>query len=190
MSYNNSDSKKTQDRTFVDHAIRAKTVLVIDGINNENLGVMTLSEAIKKAFDQGLNLVQMSPSNNGKPPTCKILDYGKFKYDESKRIKAVQKKQREAQIEEKEIVFRPDTAIHDLKVKARKTIQFLKEGNKVTVTIKCVGREITHPDVFKSTFNSFMELIPNGVAVPISNEMHQRFSYLVSCRESKKSNHQ
>lgn len=174
LSYNNT---KRVDRVFVDSAIRAKNVLVIDGESGDNLGVMPLFKALAEARERGLNLVQMSIGNNNSPPTCKILDYGKLKYDESKRLKAQQKKQRELQVEEREIVFRPDTAINDLRVKAKKALEFLDNGDKVKVTIKCTGREITHPEVFKNTLNIFVGLIPNTQAVSIANEMRGKFSY-------------
>ncbi len=183
MSYNNTTNKKS-DKIFVDGAIRAKTVLVIDGEGGINLGIMPLSKALNDARERGLNLVQMSPGNINNPPTCKILDYGKLKYDESKKVKAQQKKQRESRIEDKEIVFRPDTALNDLKVKANKAVEFLNEGNRVKVTIKCVGRESNHPEVFRNTLNIFLGLIPNAIAVPLTNELRGKFSYLINYSDS------
>lgn len=180
MSYNNQQLQKRQNRIYLDGAIRSRTVLVIDGETNQNLGIMATSDALKNALDRGLNLMQMSPPEDGQLPTCKILDYGKFKYDESKRLKAQNKKQRESQVEEKELTFRPDTALNDLKTKARKAAEFLDEGSRLRVTIKCKGREISHPDVFKRTLNEFLNLIPNSVATPTSNELNGRFSYLIS----------
>lgn len=187
MSYNNDSSgnsvQKRQERILVDMAIRAKMVLVIDQ-DNVNLGIMSLTEALNRAYDQGMNLMQMSAPIVGRPPTCKILDYGKYKYDESKRLKAQNKKQRESQVDEKELTFRPDTAINDLKTKARKAIEFLDSGARLKVTIKCVGREVTHPDVFRHTLNEFLQLIPGATATPISNELRGRFSYQISRSES------
>jgi translation initiation factor IF-3 len=178
LSYNNAG--KRSDKTFVDGAIRAKTVLVIDGESGNNLGVMPLFKALNEARERGLNLVQMSPGNINNPPTCKILDYGKLKYDESKKVKAQQKKQRESRVEDKEIVFRPDTALNDLRVKANKVIEFLDEGDRVKVTIKCVGREANHPEVFRNTLNIFRGLVPNAVAAPLTNELRGKFSYLIT----------
>jgi translation initiation factor IF-3 len=145
-----------------------------------NLGVMPLFKALSEAKEKGLNLVQMSiGAGVNVPATCKILDYGKFKYDESKKMKAQQKKQRESQVDEKEIIFRPDTALNDLKTKARKALEFLDDGDRVKVTIKCIGRESTHPDVFKNTLNVFLGLIPNATATSLSNELRGRFSYMI-----------
>lgn len=187
MSYNNNSGVKRSDRVFVDGAIRAKTVLVIDGESGKNLGTMPLFKALAEARERGLNLVQM-PGNAGRDvtPTCKILDYGKFRYDESKKLKAQQKKQRESQIEDKEITFRPDTALNDLRVKAKKAIEFLDNGDRVKVTIKCVGREVTHPDVFRATLGLFLDCIPNSKATTLTNEFRGRFSYLITRVEPDK----
>lgn len=175
--FNDNSSFKRQDKIAVDRAIRAKNVLVIDG--DTNLGVLSLQEALKLASDRGLNLMQVPSTITNGTPTCKILDYGKFRYEESKRSKAILKKQRESQIEEKEIVFKPDTALNDLKTKARKAIEFLDNGAKLKITIKCVGREISHPDVFSRKLDEFLELIPGAVATVLSNEFRGRFSYLI-----------
>lgn len=182
LSYNNSG--KRSDKIFVDGAIRAKMVLVIDGEEGVNLGVMPLFQALSNAKDRGLNLVQMSMAVGINPPTCKILDYGKFKYDESKKMKAQQKKQRESQVKDREIIFHPDTALNDLKVKAKKATEFLDDGDRVKVTIKCIGRESSHPEVFKNTLNLFLECIPNSRATSLSNELRGRFSYLITRTES------
>lgn len=180
MSYNNNNGLKRLDKVFVDDAIRAKMVLVIDGENGINQGIMPLASAIAEARNRGLNLVQMSASSKDLTPTCKILDYDKFRFDESKKFKLQQKKQRESQVEDKEITFRPDTALNDLQVKAKKAIDFLNNGDRVKVTIKCVGREATHPDVFRATFALFLKCIPNAQAVTLANEFRGKFSYLIT----------
>lgn len=171
MSFNNNSGfaqSKRPDRTLVDNAIRSKLVLVIDGETNSKLGVMPTYEAISLASGRGLNLVQMAPPTNGNPPTCKILDYGKFKYDESKKSKAAAKKQRESQVEEKEITFKPDTAINDLRIKAKKACEFLDAGARVRVSIRCKGREASLLHVVMDNFKTFLDLIPKGVATPVN----------------------
>lgn len=180
MQLYNTNGGKRSERVFVDSAIRAKVVLVIDGEDGKNLGVMPVFKALTEARERGLNLVQMSPMAGNNPPTCKILDYGKFRYDESKKLKAQHKKQRESQVEDREITFRPDTALNDLKVKAKKVSEFLDNGDRVKVTIKCTGRESTHPDVFRATLGLFLECIPNSQATSISNELRGRFSYVIT----------
>lgn len=182
MSYNNKRSEKI----FVDGAIRAKTVLVIDGESGDNLGVMPFLAALNEAKNRGLNLVQMSGVVGNTPPTCKIINYGKFRYDESKKNKAQQKKQRLSQVNDKELVFRPDTAINDLRVKAKKATEFLDNGDRVKVTIKCVGREVMHPDVFKNTLGIFLTLIANATAHSIANESRGKFSYMITRGSDKK----
>jgi len=162
VSHKFADPRKSVPKILVDGAIRAKSVLVIDGETNEKLGVMPLHEALKKAADKGLNLMQMSPAYGGNPPTCKILDYGKFKYDESKKQKAMAKKQREMQIEEKEMTFKPDTAFNDLKIKAKKVKEFLDNGARVKVSIRCQGRESSHMNVVMDTMNTFMSFLPQA----------------------------
>lgn len=174
----NSSQKRNQNRTFVDHAIRARTVLVIDGETNENLGVMPLYEALDKASKRGLNLLQMGPGN---PPTCKILDYGKFKYDESKRLKAAQKKQRETQIEEKEISFKPDTAVNDLKIKAKKAAELMNDGANVRIHIRCMGRMAGHTHMVRQALETFLSFLPGltakSVSPPVGGERGVKFSY-------------
>lgn len=154
-------SNKVIDKVFINNSIRVPKVLAIVADTGENLGVIATSEAIRFAGELGLDLVQVSPPVGGKPPTCKILDYGKFKYEESKKRKAADKKQRESSIELKEIKFRPSTDINDLKIKARKTLVFLEEGHQVKITIVFRGREVSHKDVAIKTLNEFVSLMPN-----------------------------
>lgn len=149
------------DKVFINNTIRVPKVLAIIADTGENLGVILTSEALRIAGDLGLDLIQVSPPANGKPPTCKILDYGKFKYEESKKRKAADKKQRESSVELKEIKFRPSTDINDLKIKAKKTLSFLDEGHQVKITIVFRGREVSHKDVAIKTLNEFVGLMPN-----------------------------
>jgi translation initiation factor IF-3 len=110
-------------------------VVAADG---EMLGVLTPEEAMEKAFEAGLDLVEVSP--NADPPVCKILDYGKFKYNEQKRRHEARKKQKI--IEVKEIKMRPGIDTHDYDVKLRSARRFLDDGDKVKVTIRFRGREL------------------------------------------------
>lgn len=169
-----ASSDKKPFVNLVDSQIRAKTVLVIDGESGENFGQMPLYKALQEAKDKGLNLVQIS---SGLTPTCKILDYGKMKFDEQKKAKLAAKKQRESRVDNKEICFKPDTAPNDLKIKAKKVKEFLDNGDRVKVTIECKGREATHPNVFKNTLNIFLSFLPGVTAVSISNESNGKFSY-------------
>lgn len=125
----------------VNHRIRVPEVRVVldDG---SMLGVMSTQDALRKAQERGLDLVEVNPKSI--PPVCKILDFGKYKYDEKKRQSEAKRKQ--TIIELKEIKLRPKTDDHDLEVKRRAAIRFLESGNKVKLTVRFRGREITHPE--------------------------------------------
>lgn len=134
-------------------------VFLIDE-NNVNCGQVTLQAAMDKANGVGLDVVQVSKS--GKIPTTKILDFGKFKYDLSKKEKAAKKKQRESSIRIKEIKLRPSTDINDLQVKAKKAKEFLEDGDHVKLCVIFKGREITHKDKGMEILNTFVELVEIG----------------------------
>lgn len=141
---------------FVGRQIRAHRVLCINH-NNENCGVIPISDALKMAEDNGLDLVQIN--NDVKNPTCKILDYNKFRYDLSKKEKLAKKKQRESIIKIKEIKFRPTTDENDLRIKAKHAREFLDDGNKVKITIVFRGREMSYRDIGMDTLNKFIDMI-------------------------------
>ena len=106
------------------------------------VGIMSRDEALELANERKLDLVNISPNAN--PPVCKILDYGKYRYELQKREKEAKKNQRITQI--KEVKFRPNIEDHDFETKIKNAERFLKDGDKVKVTIMFRGREITHPD--------------------------------------------
>ncbi len=122
--------------------IRAREVLVIDQDNNQ-LGVMPSREAVERAEESGLDLVEVSPNAN--PPVCRIMDYGKFQYEKSKRAKEAKKKQ--AVVRLKEVQFSFDTAEHDYQFKKRHVENFLSHGWKVRAKMTFLGREIVHADL-------------------------------------------
>lgn len=107
---------------------------------NTQVGVMSPRDAMERAEEVGLDLVEVSP--NAKPPVCKIMDYGKYQYEKSKREREARKKQ--SKIVLKEIQFRPDTAEHDYQFKKRHVEDFLKNGWKVRATVRFRGREMMH----------------------------------------------
>ena len=127
------------DGPRVNGAIRVPKVRCIDPEGNQ-LGVLDTREALEKAEDFGLDLVEVQP--NADPPVCKILDYGKFKYEAQKRANEARKKQKT--IEVKEIKFRPNIDNHGYGVKMRSMVKFLEEGDKVKVTLRFRGRELRH----------------------------------------------
>lgn len=111
--------------------------------HGENHGIVTIGDALNLARDAGLDLLELSPNAN--PPVCKILDHGKFKYEEQKRKNEARKKQKT--IEVKEIKFRPNIDDHDYGVKMRSMFKFLEEGDKVKVTLRFRGRELRHQEL-------------------------------------------
>ena len=130
--------------------ITSPEVLVIasDGIN---LGVLNLQEAISRAKNENLDLIEIAP--NARPPVCKIMDMGKYKYDQQKKLNKAKKKQKK--IELKEIKLRPVTEVHDYTFKIKNAQKFLSKGDKVKFTIRFKGREMQH----KNLGNNLMEKI-------------------------------
>ena len=111
--------------------------------NGEMLGVLSVQDALERARESGLDLVEVSP--NAAPPVCKILDYGKFKYEAQKRANQARKKQKTFDV--KEIKMRPGIDQHDYDVKMRAITKFLEAGDKVKVTMRFRGREMTHQEI-------------------------------------------
>ena len=130
------------DGPRVNHQINVPQVRLV-GEDGTMVGVVSTREAISMAADAGLDLVEVSP--NATPPVCKILDFGKFKYEEQKRKNEARKKQKV--IEVKEIKLRPGIDIHDYEVKMRAIHRFLEEGDKVKVTMRFRGRELAHQEI-------------------------------------------
>ncbi len=130
------------DGPRINGAIRAPKVRCIDP-EGEQLGVLDTQDAIRKAEDVGLDLVEVQP--NADPPVCKILDYGKYKYEAQKRANEARKKQKI--IEVKEIKLRPNIDEHDYQVKMRNVQKFLTAGDKVKVTLRFRGREMAHQEL-------------------------------------------
>ncbi len=112
------------------------------GADGEMVGVVSVEEGMEMAYEAGLDLVEISP--NAEPPVCKILDYGKFKYEEQKKKNEARKKQKT--IEVKEIKMRPGIDVHDYDVKLKSARRFLGEGDKVKITVRFRGREMAHQD--------------------------------------------
>ncbi|MFQ5437631.1 MAG: translation initiation factor IF-3 [Paracoccaceae bacterium] len=126
----------------VNERIRESEIRLI-GPNGENVGLSTPQEGIRLAIEAGLDLVEISP--NAKPPVCKVMDFGKFKYDQQKRESEARKKQKIIEI--KEVKFRPNTDTHDYEVKMRNVVKFLGNGDKVKVTMRFRGREMAHQNL-------------------------------------------
>ena len=126
----------------INERIRAKEIRVIDE-EGQQLGILPPFEALKVAREKGLDLVEVSPTAN--PPVCRIINYGKYLYQQSKREHESRKHQKSMEL--KEVKFRPRTSEHDFEVKRNKMVKFLQEGDKVKATIMFRGRENAHRDI-------------------------------------------
>ncbi|MDA8725601.1 translation initiation factor IF-3 [Alphaproteobacteria bacterium] len=132
----------------VNRMITSPQVLVI-GAEGEKMGVLDTDTALAMAEESGLDLVEVSP--NGKPPVCKILDYGKLKYQEQKKASEARKRQKTVDV--KEIKMRPNIDTHDYEVKMRNVVKFLEGGDKVKVTMRFRGREMAHQELGMDVLN-------------------------------------
>ena len=135
--------------------------------NGENLGIITINEALSRAKEEGLDLIEIAP--NAKPPVCKIMDMGKYKYDQQKKANKAKKKQKK--IELKEIKLRPVTEVHDYTFKIRNAQKFLSKGDKVKFTIRFKGREMQHSKLG----NELMDKIKADIQNIGKVELHPKF---------------
>lgn len=139
--------------------IRSRQVRLI-GASGEQIGIVKIEEAIRMAEEASLDLVEISP--NSEPPVCRVMDHGKFQFQQNKKRTAAKKKQKQILI--KELKFRPGIEEGDYQVKLRKLVEFLAEGNKVKVTIKFRGREVSHSEIaFKLLERLQVEIAEHGI---------------------------
>lgn len=131
-----------KDDIRLNEEITARRVRVI-GAESEALGIMPIDEARKLAFEADLDLVEISP--NADPPVCKVMDFGKYQFEQAKKLSIAKKKQKQIQV--KEIKFRPGTEEGDYQVKLRSLIKFLNEGDKTKITLRYRGRELAHREL-------------------------------------------
>lgn len=134
------------------HQIRAKSVRLI-ATDGKQVGVVTIEQALNLAKEEGVDLVEVVPT--AEPPVCKLVDYGKFRYDQTKRKKESKKVQHQVKV--KEIKFKPNIDSHDLEFKLRNAKTFLEKGNKVRVVCSFRGREMLHKDIGEKVFADFIE---------------------------------
>ena len=136
----------------INEDIKAKEVRVI-GEDGEPIGIMTPEAALKLAYDQGYDLVLMAPQ--AQPPVCRIMDYGKFRFERDKKEKEAKKKQQVVELKEIQLSCRIDT--HDFETKVRHAQRFLSEGNKVRVVMRFKGREMSHMAIGQEIMQKFRE---------------------------------
>ncbi len=158
----------------INDRIRVKEVRVVnpDGVQ---LGVLPIEEALQRASSLGFDLVEVAP--DARPPVCRIMDYGKYRYEQSKKARAARKKQTIIQV--KEIKLRPKTEEHDFQFKARHAERFLTEGNKVKVTLMFRGREVLHMDLGRKLLDRFVEVLKDAAAVEQSPRLEGRSMVLL-----------
>lgn len=137
----------------INEEIREKEVRLID-VDGEQLGIVNLKRAMEMAYEKKMDLVKVAP--NAKPPVCRIMDYGKYKYEMAKKEKEAKKNQKVINL--KEVRMSPNIEEHDLNVKARQAIGFLQNGDKVKVSVRFRGRELGHTDMGKVVLDDFAKL--------------------------------
>lgn len=154
---------------MINEQIKDKEVRVISD-SGEQLGIMSAREAQKLADERNLDLVKISPQ--AKPPVCKIIDYNKYKFDQAKREKETRKKQKVIAV--KEIRLSPNIDVHDVQVKVKNAVKFLKEGNKVKVSIRFRGRELGRTDVAADIMKGFAEQVSEFGVIEKEPKMEAR----------------
>lgn len=145
------------------------------GAAGEQLGVLPIDQALRMAQDEGLDLVEVSPMS--KPPVCKIMDYGKFKYTEKKKQSEAKKKQVVVQL--KEVKLRPRTEEHDYQVKIGKIREFLGEANKARVTVMFRGREITHRELGQKVLERVIGDLKEIAVIESAPRMEGRLLFMI-----------
>jgi translation initiation factor IF-3 len=148
--FDNRKPKKPDD--LVNERVRFKEVLVIDQ-NGDQLGVKSSREALDIAYDANLDLVCVAP--NAKPPVCRIMDFGKYRFEQQKKAREMKKNSKVVTLKETQLSVTIDT--HDKNVKLKRTLKWLEEGNKVKVAIRFRGRQLAHVDLGKKVIDDFVE---------------------------------
>jgi translation initiation factor IF-3 len=153
------NNRGEHSRFLVNRQIRAPQVVCIDQ-EDRNCGVISIVDALRRAQDSGLDLVQIA--RNGEMPTCKIVDFSRFKYEQSKKERAQRKRQRETAQKVKEIKFRPSTDENDLRIKAKQAQAFIQEGHRLRITMMFRGREVRNSNLAQETLQKFLAMVPEA----------------------------
>lgn len=158
----------------VNREIRAQQIRVIDE-EGAMLGVMSVPDGIRLAEDRGLDLIEIAPTAS--PPTCKIMDYGKWKYENKKKLVAARKKQIIVQV--KEVQLRPRTDSHDFDTKMRNARRFILDGDKVKVNMRFMGREMAHQDLGMKLMAKVIETLADVAIAEARPKMEGRQAFLI-----------
>lgn len=165
----------------INEEIKDKEVRVVDA-DGSQLGIMSAKDAVARAFEKDLDLVKISP--NAVPPVCKIMDYGKYRFEQAKREKEAKKNQKVVEI--KEIRLGLNTDVHDFETKGNHAIQFLNDGNKVKVSIRFRGRELGHPEIGYDIMQRFADYCTEHSSVEKSAKMDGRHMLMFLAPKSAK----
>jgi translation initiation factor IF-3 len=167
-------SRPVVSKQRINHFIRVPEVRVI-GAEGEQLGILKTPEAIRQAKDMGIDLVEVAPT--AEPPVCRIMDFGKFKYEQSKKEHRMRQSQKSTQV--KEIKLRPRTDKHDLETKVRQIKDFLSEGNKTKITVMFRGREMANRNLGFEAIQQIIEDLKGVGNVESPPRMEGRNLYMV-----------
>lgn len=160
---------RTISDLMINEEIRDKEVRLIDE-NGQQLGVVSSKEALDLAIEKNLDLVKIAPGSN--PPVCKIMNYGKYRFDQMKKEKEAKKKQRTMEI--KEVRLSPNIDDHDLNTKQKNAAKFLEKGDKVKVSVRFRGREMTHTEIGREVLEQFAEGISEVGTIEKAPKMEGR----------------
>lgn len=160
--------------TPINEEIKAKEVRLV-GTDGEQLGIMSSDAALKMAYDKGLDLVMMAAQ--AEPPVCRIMDYGKYRFDKVKREKEAKKKQQTVELKEVQLSCRIDT--HDFETKVNHATRFLAGGNKVRVVVKFRGREMSHMEIGRDLLDKFAQSVAEIGTVDKKPAVEGRFMSMI-----------
>ena len=158
----------------INEQIRDKSVRLI-GEDGTQIGIMSAREAMEIAEERGLDLVKISP--NAQPPVCKLMDYGKFRFEQAKKQKEARKNQSTVSVKEMRLSATIDK--HDLEVKARNVTKFLKDGDKVKVSLRFRGRQMTHTDQGKQVMDLFFSMVQDNAVMEKSAKLEGRSMFMI-----------
>ena len=165
----------------INEEIRDREVRLVSE-TGEQLGIMSARDALERAIEANLDLVKISPTAN--PPVCKLMDYGKYRFEQTKRDKEAKKNQRIVEI--KEVRMSPGIDVNDFNVKVRNAQRFLADGNRVKVTVRFRGREMAHTDIGKRLLEKFAEDCAEVATMDKEPKLDGRhMTMFLSCRQNK-----
>ena len=165
----------------INRQIKAKEVQLI-GKNGEKEGVISFEQALEKAESKDLDLVLVAPNSN--PPVCKIMNYGKYKFEQAKKEKEAKKKQKSFEV--KELRVTPNIEDHDFSFKSKNAKKFIEDGNKVKITVRFRGREVNNSKAGEQVLNKFIENLSDVAVVEKAPKLEGRNMFIILAKKSDK----